>query len=567
MLGKVLEEIKNLLREAGVDSTEDFSVPPDPSMGDIAFPCFGIAKEQKKNPAEVAKEIELRIKNYELRIVSAVKAFGPYVNFYLNTGELARLVIEEVKEKAEEYGNNDDGNGRKVMIEYPSQNTHKEFHIGHLRNICIGNTLTRLYDKSGYKISLVNYVNDFGAHVAKCLWGVITLRRGKEPEDNKLKWLGEVYAEAGNYLAEHPEKKDEVEDLQNKFEAHDPSIWPLFSRTRDWCLEGFEKIYREMGISYERVFYESELKERGQQIVDELLAKKIAQVGERGAIIVDLTEYGLDIALLRKGNGAGLYITSDLALAEQKFSAPDIDESINITGDEQNFYFKQLFKILELNGFRRKLTHIGYGLVNLPEGKMSSRQGRVILYDDLREQVRAHLTTESAVRHPDWNREKLADITDTLTMAVLKFTMQKHEANKVIVFNFAEEVSFEGYSAPYLLYAVARINSLIRKSELKISHSKIKYELLKESEEKQLLILIANYPEVIKKALAQYNPSVVAKFCFDLAQKFSEFYNKHSVLNAENEELTAARVALCMAAKNTLVNALGVLSIETVDEM
>ncbi|MEK7643803.1 MAG: arginine--tRNA ligase [Patescibacteria group bacterium] len=567
MLGKVLEEIKNLLREAGVDSTEDFSVPPDPSMGDIAFPCFGIAKEQKKNPAEVAKEIELRIKNYELRIVSAVKAFGPYVNFYLNTGELARLVIEEVKEKAEEYGNNDDGNGRKVMIEYPSQNTHKEFHIGHLRNICIGNTLTRLYDKSGYKISLVNYVNDFGAHVAKCLWGVITLRRGKEPEDNKLKWLGEVYAEAGNYLAEHPEKKDEVEDLQNKFEAHDPSIWPLFSRTRDWCLEGFEKIYREMGISYERVFYESELKERGQQIVDELLAKKIAQVGERGAIIVDLTEYGLDIALLRKGNGAGLYITSDLALAEQKFSAPDIDESINITGDEQNFYFKQLFKILELNGFRRKLTHIGYGLVNLPEGKMSSRQGRVILYDDLREQVRAHLTTESAERHPDWNREKLADITDTLTMAVLKFTMQKHEANKVIVFNFAEEVSFEGYSAPYLLYAVARINSLIRKSELKISHSKIKYELLKESEEKQLLILIANYPEVIKKALAQYNPSVVAKFCFDLAQKFSEFYNKHSVLNAENEELTAARVALCMAAKNTLVNALGVLSIETVDEM
>lgn len=575
MMEKVFAEIKNLLKEAEVSQTMDFSFPPDAKMGDVAFPCFALAKEQKKNPVEVAKELELKITRLRSAtpsrlIIEKVQAFGPYVNFYLHTAELAKIVIAEVDEKGAGYGNNKDGKEKKVMIEYPSQNTHKEFHIGHLRNMCIGNTLVQLYNKNGYKLSLVNYINDFGAHVAKCLWGLVNFHDGEEPEENKQKWLGQVYVEASNYLADHPEKKEDLGVLQNKFETRDPSIWPLFMETREWCIRGFEKIYQEMKINYDHIFYESEVKDRGQEIVDELLEKKIAQVGERGAIIVDLTEFGLDVALLRKSNGAGVYMTSDLALAEQKFSSHDIEESINITGDEQNFYFKQLFKILELNGFRHKMTHVGYGLVNLPEGKMSSRKGKVILYDDLRDQVREHMVKESETRHPDWDKEKLADITEKLTMAVLKFTMQKHEANKVITFNFAEEVSFEGYSAPYLLYVVARINSILRKADFDFDTSlvkKIDYNLLKELEEKQLLLFIANCPEIIKKALAQYNPSVVAKYCFDLAQKFNEFYNKHSVLNAESEELMEARLALCYTVKSTLVNALSVLTIDTVDEM
>ncbi len=301
-------------------------------------------------------------------------------------------------------------------------------------------------------------------------------------------------------------------------------------------------------------------------MVDELLKKGIAQVGEGGAIIVDLGNYGLDIALLRKSTGAGVYMTSDLGLAEKKFKKYKVDESINLTGSEQNFYFQQLFKILELNGFKHKMSHIGYGLVTRPEGKMSSRLGNVILYEDLRDEVFSRMVEETQVRHSDWPKKKIEKTALILTMAILKFTMQKHEANKVITFDLKEATSFEGFSAPYLLYVVARINSLMRKSEIRNPKFET-YKLLVASEEKKLLLMMGEYGGVVKKALENKNPSVIAKYCFDLAQAFNDFYNKHSVLSAENCELVGARLALCSAVRKVLIDALGLLTIEMVEEM
>ncbi len=564
----IIDEVKKLLIEAGVTGEIVLSTPPRPEMGDAAFPCFALAKEQKASPVEVAKRLFSKLQDHGSHFLAEVKPFGPYVNFFVRPTAVVEQVVSEVLKKQEHYGENTLGKGRSVMVEYPSNNTHKEFHIGHFRNVCIGNTLVKLYERSGYKVYPVNYLNDFGAHVARCLWGLEKFHAKEKVPGNKQRWLGEIYAEASGYLKDHPEEGNAVAEIQKKLEAHDKTLWPLFLKTRKWSLERFDELFAELGVKYVAVFYEKDVKARGQKIVDELLQKKIATVGEGGAIIVDLTSYGLDIALVRKSNGVGLYLTSDLPLAEEKFKKFAVDESVVITGQEQSFYFRQLYKILELMGSKKKLTHLSYGLVNLPEGKMSSRTGNVILYEDLRDQVYERMFAATAERHGNWPKSRVAKVARVLTQAALKFDFQKHESVKTITFDVKEATSFEGFSGPYVLYVIARINSLLGKAVKKPTpRAKIACDLLVQPEEKQLALILGEYSQMTQKALRDYNPSVVARYAFEVAQAFNNFYNKQSILNAGDGKLVLARLALCQAVRQVLTNTLGLLTIETVEEM
>ncbi len=560
----MLEELKKQLQGLlSFDVELDFS--PNKQMGDLAIPCFSLAKEQQKNPIEIASDLTQKIKLGNLEIIEKVESKGPYVNLFLNTNILAQKILGKVKNN-ENYGSNNFGNGKKVLIEYPSQNTHKEFHVGHLRNICIGNVLVNLYKKSGYEVYPINYINDFGAHVAKCLWGIKFLHNGVEPSENKQEWLGQVYAEANKEIGDDSVKKLDVAEIQKELETKTGEMYELFQKTREWSLEGFDKIQAELGLKHEQTFFESDIKEKGQKIVDELIEKGFAKKGEGGAIIVDLEKYGLDIVLLRKSNGSGVYMTSDLALAElKKEKYPDIDESINITGIEQNFYFKQLFKILEVNSFEYKMTHIGYGLVNLPNGKMSSRKGNVVLYKYVYNQVFEYLYNETKQRHPDWNKEKINENTKKLTLAGIKFGMQKHEASKNIVFDVEESTAISGYTGLYVLYTVARINSILKKAENNETENGVGE--LKEDEEKVLLLELSKYEDICKKALENYNPSVITRYCFDLASAFNNFYTKYRIVEAETVGLRVGRVLLSSSTKNVLKNALEILSIEPVEEM
>ena len=562
-------EIKKVLALAGIKGEVELSVPPQPEMGDAAFACFGIAKEEKKNPVEVAKELEKKCsaKIGKNKLLSAVSAVGPYINFSLNAGAIAKLIITKIKKDGKKYGINKNGKNQKVLLEYPSNNTHKELHVGHLRNICIGNALTKVFTANGYKAVPINYVNDFGSHVAKCLWGLKKFHaKETPPKGGEQKWLGDIYAEASQYLAEHLDSKKEVEELQKKLEAGDKSIWPLFITTRKWSLDGFKKAFDELKVEHTKVFFEKDVKSAGQKMVDQLLKKKIAQVGEGGAIIVDLKQFNLDIGLLRKSSGTGLYLTSDLGLAVAKNKIfTQVSESVHITGTEQNFYFKQLFKILELAGYKYKMTHIGYGLVNRPEGKMSSRLGNVILYDEIRDEVYEQVFQETALRHPDWPKEKLIATAEKISFAAIKFDFLKHEAAKIMIFDAKSATSFDGFTGPYILYAAARINSILRKAGK--GKVKIDYSLLIQPAEKQTVILLGQFGEAVKKAFTNYNPSVMAKYAFDLAQQYNDFYNQCSVLKAENEALKQARIELSAAVKQTLENCLELLTIDAVEEM
>ncbi len=568
------ESIIKLLQDAGVKGEIKLSPVPKPEMGDLAFGCFELTKLQGKNPVECAKGVVAVIdsrlhgndKNKNGNLVVRVVAFGPYVNFFLNSGIIAKNIISNIQKQGKKYGINNSQKGKKVIIEFPSNNTHKELHIGHLRNICLGNALTNIFSVNGVSISPINYLNDFGAHVAKCLWCLLKFHANeKPPKGQEQKWLGEIYAEASIYLESHPEEKEQSFAMQKKLEARDKSIWTLFKKTRQWSIDGFDKAFKELGLKLDYTFYEQDVKDAGQKIVDELLKNKIATIGEGGAIILDLTAENLDIALLRKSNGAGLYLTSDLGLAVAKNKKyKNISESITLTGSEQNFYFKQLFRVLQKAGYNYKMTHIGHGLVMLPEGKMSSRTGKVILYDDVRDEVYGKILQETERRHPDWNKKKIEKTVWTVAMAAIKFDFLKHEADKTIIFDFAAATKFEGFTGPYVLYMIARINSILRKGKLS---KNVDFNLLNSPEEKQLILMLGDYGEALKKAFANYNPSVLVKYSFDVAQAFSDFYAKHKVLSSEDKNLVKARLVLCLAVKQVLQNCLNILTIDTVEEM
>ncbi len=564
---KFKQEIKNLLITAGVKGTIELTTPPSPELGDFSFACFGIAKERGISPKEAAEEVMLEVENKKIKLLEKIRVAGPYINFYLDPSEVAKIVLKQIQKQGKKYGDNKSGKGQKVLMEYPSNNTHKEFHIGHLRNVCIGNTLVQLYEKNGYKVYPVNYLNDFGNHVAKCLWGLLKFHKNEKPPANKQKWLGDIYAEASQKVRENPELAKEVDEIQKRLEEHDKELWPLFMETREWSIEKFDEIFKQLGVKHSTVFYEKDLKDKGQKITDDLLQRGVAEVGEGGAIIVDLKKYNLEVALLRKSNGSGLYLTSDIPLAIEKFKKFKVSESITITAIEQNFYFKQLYKILEIIGFKNKLTHIGYGLVSLKEGKMSSRLGNIILYEDLRDEVYEKLKTESTQRHADWNEKKISQTAGVLAMAALKFDMLKHEAAKNITFDTKEATAFDGFSGPYILYVIARINSLTAKAGMVLKSGDNVISLLNEPEEKRLLLFLSKFEEVVSEALQDYNPSTITRYCFDLAQQFNIFYNKHSILNAENNNLITARLLLSKAVKNVLENALSLLTIDVVEEM
>jgi arginyl-tRNA synthetase len=572
----IIEQLKNKteesLRKKYGDLTGEVRIAPDPrGEYDFSINTLSLKGVVKADIAEVTdfliKEFKKAEKNVDWIFMVGTKIEKGYLNFKVDNEKLAQFIFEELKNKKEKFGNNELKKNQEVLVEYPSNNTHKDLHVGHLRNICLSGTIINLIEVSGGKVIPINYVNDFGAHVAKCLWGIKNLANTKQAGENKQQWLGEIYAMANKYLEEHPEKKVEVAIIQQQIENKDESIFELYEQTRQWSLTGFQKIFNELGVVHKMVFYEKDVKDIGQKTVDELLKKGIAKIGEGGAVIVDLSEYNLDVALLRKSDGAGLYLTSDLGLAQAKNKKyPKVDESVHITGIEQNFYFQQLFKILELAGFNYKMKHIGYGLVSRPEGKMSSRSGNVLLYEDLRDQVIEKVMEETRSRHPDWEEKKMTDIVRAIAMSAIKFEFLKHEANKNLVFDINQAVSFDGFTGPYVLYTVARINSLLKKGKIFVG-KKIDYALFAEAEAKKIFLMIGELDGVIKKAMENYNPSVIVKYSFDLSRAFNDFYNKYAIVDKQEKYLSASRLTLAITVKTVLEKALKIIKISSVEEM
>jgi arginyl-tRNA synthetase len=549
----------------------DLVVPPDSKLGDLAFGCFKLAKSMGKSPAEIAKDLASKfdIKNTDIESVAAA---GPYVNFLLSTGFAVHRVIRDIEVSRDQYGNSTDGANRQLVLEYAQPNTHKEIHVGHLRNLVLGVSENLLLKKAGWEVVTASYHGDVGAHVAKCLWWMVKSRNGVMtvddlPMDQRTgKYLGQLYAEATRQLDEHPEYKDEISSVQQKLEAHDPVWESLWLETRRWSLDEMAEIFDDLGVDITRQYLESEVTDRGQQMVDALLEKGIAMESQ-GAMIVDLEDVKLGVFLVRKSDGTSLYGTKDLALAEKKHAEyPKAERSLILVDNRQQFYFKQLFETLKRMGITVPHEFIGYEFVTLKSGAMSSREGNIVAFQDFRDSVIDYARGEVLKRHEDWTEGKVTHVSWCIAMAGIKFGMLKQDSDKIFTFDLEQALSFDGDTGPYCLYAAARLASILRKAGPQNPFDGELASTFDHASEKALALVLSAFPSKTKQAAAELRPAIIAQWCLDASQAINAFYRDVPVLESEGE-LREGRIRLATVARETLILGLSLLGIPVPEEM
>lgn len=559
----IAEAINEALKKKLVKAA-DLVYPPNSQFGDISLPGFNLAKELKKTAVETGEFLVGKVKLNDT--VVAVKATGPFLNFTFNKTKLAEAVIKEILAQKEKYGLNKIGKNKTIMIEFAHPNTHKAFHIGHLRNILTGEAIARILRVNGYKIIRANYQGDVGLHIAKCLWGVNRLpeeykKVKAESIKTKAEFLGQAYALGSKNYEDSAEVKQEIIEFNKKIYNQDKSIIKIYQTTRQWSLDYFAGIYKKLKTNFDRLYFESEVFESGREIVLKNLKTGIFKVSD-GAVIFEGEKYGLHSRVFINSEGNPTYEAKDIGLAELQFKEFRPEKILHVVGPEQAEYFKVIIKALEIVRPKTKgrEVHLRYGWVRLKEGKMSSRLGNVILGQWLLDQAKQEVLEIMKGARGLKNKTEIAD---KVSLAAVKYSILKSGLDKDIVFDLKDSVSFNGSSGPYLQYTVARINSILRKSKVKNTIQNLKLEDGKES---PLIIKLAKYPEAVEAAGKNYEPSEIAKYLFDLAQEFNNYYHSVPILKAETE-VRQARLALIMAVKQVLENGLELLGIETVEKM
>jgi arginyl-tRNA synthetase len=537
---------------------------------------------------EIAEQVKAEIGN--VPGISRIEAVKGYLNLYFTTSEYARRVVDEVLASRADFGRGAPKNER-VMVEYAQPNMLHSFHIGHARTTLLGESLARIVEFGGFDTIRATYPGDMGLGVITVLWAYDKFYKGQEPKGvhERGQWLLKIYIEASALLEkkdnETPEETAQREaydaerrEMFRQWESSDPYVRELWRVTREWALEEFRDVLSTMDVNMDVWFFESEANELGKEIVDELIAKGIAE-DERprgGPVIVKIDEkLGLTkekyrTMVILRSDGSALYSTNDLALAKQKFEKYHVDRSIYVVDFRQELHFQQIFKILELWGFPQaaKCYHLSYGYVTLPEGAMSARRGRVVLFKEVYDEaVKRVLAVESerSGNIPESERQKIAE---QIGLGALVYSILSVDNNKHIVFDINEALSFDGRTGPYIQNAHVRANSILKKSNLKDSDlqpANFDYELTKH--EIELIEQISRFPNTVQQAANEYRPLVMAAYAYDLANAFHSFYHAVPVLQNEDENLRNARLRLVASAKQTISNALRLLDIQAPEVM
>lgn len=533
------------------------SIPPNPALGDFAFPCFKLGKNPKEEAEKLQRKIELP------KFISKVEVKSPYLNFFLKEEVVAEDILSTILKEKQNFGK---GKQKKnVVVEYCGPNTNKPLHLGHLRNMSIGNSICRILEFQGNKVHPVNIVNDRGIHICQSLLAYQKWGKGKKPDKKGDHFVGDYYVLFAQKVKDDENLKKEAQELLLKWEHKDKEVIDLWKKMSKWVLEGFIETYKRFGISFEKEYFESAYYEKGKEIVQEGLKKGIFQKDDEGAILAPLENFSLPNKVLLRGDGTSVYITQDLYLADLRFKDFKFDSMIYVVASEQYLHFKQLFKILELlkRPYAKNMHHFSYGLVNLPMGRMKSREGMVVDADDIMDEIAAMAEKEIRQRHKDLSAKEVKQRADEIALAAIKFYMVKTDPIRDIVFNPEESISFEGETGPYLQYTHARACSIIRKAG-KVS-GKVDYFLLKESQDQRIIKLLLQFPEKVEESV-QYKIHVLCHYLLDLAQAFNEFYHQFPVIS-DDKELMKARLQLVMGVKQVLYNGLNLLGIKALEEM
>jgi len=546
-------ELKGKLKKEKIEKL--IEIPPSDELGDYAFPCFSLAKIEKKNPLLVAEELKEKLKL--VKGVSNTEAKAGYVNFFIDKKILAEKVLRN-------YGKIEKKSKRKIMVEFPSPNTNKPLHLGHLRNMAIGESVSRILEAKGNKIIRANLNNDRGIHICKSMVAYEKFGKNQTPEKQRRKpdhFVGDYYVRFNNELKKNKNLEKQAQECLKKWEKGDKEIILLWKKMNKWALDGFKQTYKLFGIKPDKEYFESRIYKKGKKIIDFGLKKKIFEKGRGGEIKIDLEKEKLGEKVLLRADGTSLYITQDLYLAKLKNEEFKLDGSVYVAGNEQDYHFKVLFSILKKLEFKfaDNLHHLSYGMVFLPEGRMKSREGRIVDADDLIEETWKLAKKELEKRERLFKKE-LENRSLKIALAAIKYFLLKVDISRNMVFNPDEAIGFEGNTGPYLLYSYARASSIIRKAK---SKKKMKIIDLK-NEEVRLLKKIAGFSDVVEQAYNQLEPNLIANYSYELASLFNEFYHAHSVLGSEEEGF---RLKLVDAFRVTLKKALFLLGIDVLEEM
>ena len=568
----ILHTLQTIIGKKVVLSVGDLSEPPKAEMGDVAFGCFRLSSLYKKSSAEVAQKLAETISE-QISVISKktmihrVESAGPYLNFFLYKEKVAQSVLKEVASKKEKYGQLDVDKGQTVMVEYVSPNTNKPLHLGHIRNATLGWSVGKILEKTGYKVVKTSIINDRGIHICKSMLAYQKFKKKVKTKGVKSDHVvGGYYVLFEKELKENPDLLKEAQEMLRKWEAGDKKVQALWKKMNTWTIKGHNETYKKLKVSFDKEYLESDLYKHGKEIVNEGLKKEVFKK-EEGAVMVDLEKYNFPNKILQRSDGTALYMTQDLYLAEKKFEDYKMDKSIIVVGSEQDLHFKQLFKILELLGHKwaPDCYHLSYGMVFLPEGKMKSREGTVVDADNLIANLAEMAKKELRERHKKITVKELETRAAQIALAAIKYYLAQVDPKSSMHFDPKKSLSFEGRTGPYLQYAIARIGSILRKAG-RVDAKKVDYNLLTGEKEHSLVMSLIKYPEIIKESAKTYNPSMLAKYLFELAQVFNDYYHEVPVLKAD-KKVRKVRLQLLVAIKIVLEDGLELLGIEAPDRM
>jgi len=605
---KIISVINTLLADAGINeiikpdqvTAED---PPNPELGDIGFPMFSFSKILRKGPPQIAQMAAEKLAKLLIEEKSAAKvqAQGPYLNVKMDRAQTVKTVLERItKDRENDFPFGRPGNfaGKRVMVEFSSPNTNKPLHLGHLRNDVLGESISRILAACGAQVRKVCIINDRGIHICKSMLAYMEHGRGRTPESEGVKsdrFVGDWYVcfskalkkEAEELIKAGIEKEDAAEaqtqsmkkaqELLRNWEAGDNETVELWKKMNSWAIEGMKKTYERTGVSFDKYYFESETYMLGKDEVLKGLEKGIFFRQEDGSVAVDLSEEKLDKKILLRSDGTSIYITQDFGTAINRHKDWPFDKMIYVVGSEQQYHFKVLFILLEKLGYSwaKNLHHLSYGMVNLPEGKMKSREGTVVDADDLIDSLRDMALSEIREKGREEEVGAPQEVAEKIALGALHYFLLQPSPVKDMLFDPKESLSFTGNTGPYLQYMGARISSMLRKNEkreisnekLAISNEQDGFSLLVSDPEWELVKTLAAYPEKISESAEELDPSHLTGFLYDLSKSFSRFYHECPILNCDDPSLSKARLELSRAVMMVLKDAFHLVCIPFLEVM